>query len=53
MGSQDVFVCDSSTKMEITEGRFYGLPVPVGAPAEATGTVKLYEGNKRSVIGAK
>ena len=49
MGSQAVSVCDSSTKMKITKGRFYCLPVPVVAPAEATGTVKLLDGNKRYV----
>ena len=41
MGSQDVFVCDSSTKMIVTKGRFYGLPMPVVAPVAATGIVKL------------
>ena len=41
MRSDDDFVRDSSTKMKITKGRFYGLPVPVVAPAAPTGTVKL------------
>ena len=41
IGSEDVFVCDSSTKMIVTKGRFYDLPIPVVAPVAATGIVKL------------